>query len=213
MKYTYWTTILLAGALLIVSILYADTLNRNESSGLDSTPDSSQAIDYIISRSSVRKYSHREIPDSDVTKILKAGMSAPTAADCRPWKFFVIRDKELKLKLSESGKYSDMAKNANVVIVACGDLNRALPGESRDYWVQDVSAATENMLVAANMLGIGSVWTGVYPIKVRIDKIREILLLPDNFIPLSMICFGYPQTPPVAKDKWNPENVFYGKYN
>ncbi|WP_374937823.1 nitroreductase family protein [Bacteroides stercorirosoris] len=105
-----------------------------------------------------------------------------------------------------------MAKEAPLAIVVCGDLSKAISGAGSDYWVQDASAATENLLLAAQGLELGAVWTGVYPIKERVKEVQKILHLPEHIIPLNVIPIGYPAENPLPKDKWKPENVHYERW-
>ena len=105
-----------------------------------------------------------------------------------------------------------MAAHAPLAIVVCGDLDRALEGIAQEYWVQDCSAATQNILLAANAMGLGSVWTGSYPIKERCEAISKILQLPENVLPLNTIVIGYPERDNTPKDKWDPNKVSYNIY-
>jgi nitroreductase len=73
--------------------------------------------------------------------------------------------------------------------------------------VQDASAATENILLAANALGLGAVWTGIYPMTERVNAVKEALQLGENLVPLCTILIGYPHENPAPKDKWKPENI------
>jgi nitroreductase len=103
-------------------------------------------------------------------------------------------------------------KKAPLAIVVCGDMTKALAGGGREFWVQDASAATENILLAAHALGLGAVWTGTYPSKDRSAKVAELLKMPDTLIPLNTIVIGYPAENPAPKDKWNPQNISYNFY-
>ena len=104
-----------------------------------------------------------------------------------------------------------MAAKAPLAIVVCGDMNKALEGDAREFWVQDCSAATENILLAATGMGLGSVWTGTYPSKERCAAVTKLLNLPKFLIPLNTIVIGYPDSQ-VTKDKWKQENVSYNAY-
>ena len=105
-----------------------------------------------------------------------------------------------------------MWHEATLAIVVCGNVDKALEGPGRDFWIQDCSAATENILLAAHALGLGAVWTGCYPIEERVANVSQILCLPENIIPLSVIVMGYPNEAPAPKDKWKPENVSYNQF-
>ena len=100
-----------------------------------------------------------------------------------------------------------MTASAPVAVVICGVLEKALPGEAHEYWIQDAAAATENFLLAVHALGLGAVWTGVHPISERIRILKEALRLPDEIEPFCLIPFGYPAVPAAVKDKWDPSIV------
>ena len=136
---------------------------------------SSDVLENIATRTSIRAYTSEPVDDGTVTALLKAGMAAPTAMNTQPWFFYVVRDRELMKSLAEVLPYAKMAADAAVLIVPCGDRERFLTGEGMTYWVQDVSAATENILLAAHAMGLGAVWTGVYPVRDRIADVSRIL--------------------------------------
>ena len=105
-----------------------------------------------------------------------------------------------------------MLRNAPLAIVVCGDMDKALDGKAKEYWIQDTSAATENILLAAHAMGLGAVWTGQWPMEDRYRQTQQVLGLPETIIPLSTIVIGYPDEDPAPKDKWNPANVSYNQY-
>ena len=105
-----------------------------------------------------------------------------------------------------------MAAKAPLAIVVCGDMTKALDGDARDFWIQDCSAASENILLAATGMGLGAVWTGAYPAKERYTAVSEVLGLPESLIPLNTIVIGYPDTEAPPKDKWTEENISYNMY-
>ena len=166
----------------------------------------------VKNRTSVRQWQDKPVAKSDIEDILRAGMSAPTAVDRRPWRFVVITDAARRNALADKVERGRMFREAPVLVVVCGDMNAALEGEGREYWVQDCSAATENILLAVTAKGLGGVWTGVYPIKKRTTSIQQALALPDNIIPLNVILFGYPKDTPTPKDKWKPDNIHWQKW-
>ena len=105
-----------------------------------------------------------------------------------------------------------MARESAVSVIMCGDIDDTFPGDGRDYWIQDVSASSENLLLAAHALGLGAVWCGIYPQMERVAKFSQMLDLPDNIIPMACICIGYPKSETTPKNKWNPEKVHYNKW-
>lgn len=180
---------------------------------VDEQEDCSEVvINNILNRTSVRSYEDRAVESEKVEKLLRAGMAAPTAANKQPWHFIVVTDKNQLKKLSEANPNAGMAAKAPLAIVVCGDIDKALEGDGREFWIQDCSAATENILLAATGMGLGAVWTGTYPSKERCAAVAEALKLPESLIPLNTIVIGYPDTEPTPKDKWKKENISYNVY-
>lgn len=169
-------------------------------------------LENIHARTSIRSYLPQEVEDEKIEQLLRAAMAAPTATNKQPWAFIVIRNKEVLNELGSTLPYAKMVKDAPLAIAVCGDLNKAISGAGVEYWVQDASAATENLLLAAQSLGLGAVWTGVYPIEERVKEVQKILQLPKEIIPLNVIPIGYPAESPLPKDKWKPENIHYDRF-
>ena len=167
----------------------------------------------ITARTSVRKFdSSKPVSDTDIEKILRAGMCAPSAMDRRPWEFIVVRDKAKLAALGSRLPYSRCGNGAQAAIVVCGNLDNGLPGRGKEYWIHDCSAATMNILLAAKGLGLGAVWTGVYPGEDRVAVVREVLSIPEGYAPLNVIPLGYPAENPTPKEKWNPAKVHHDKW-
>lgn len=162
----------------------------------------------ISERTSIRQFDPtREVSAVDEEWLLRAAMCAPSAMNKQPWHFIVVRD-EAKLKaLAEALPYSRVGNGARLAIVVCGDLDNGLPGRGKEYWIQDCSAATENLLLVAKARGLGAVWTGVYPGEDRVAAVRKIIGIPDGFMPLNVIPIGYPAETPPPKDKWTPAKI------
>ena len=168
------------------------------------------AINNIMTRTSIRQYTDEPVSKADVETMLRAGMAAPTAVNRQPWHFVAVTD---KAKLAElAGRRGGMIKQAGVAIVVCGNLEKAMQGSAQAFWVQDCSAATENILLAANAIGLGAVWTGCYPMDDRIAEVSKALKLPETIVPLCVIAIGHPAEQPTPKDKWKPENVSYNEF-
>ena len=170
------------------------------------------ALENIMTRTSIRQYTDQPVEQEKVEAMLRAGMAAPTAVNAQPWHFVVINDKTKLNELSAANPRARMLKTAPLAIVVCGDMTKAMEGKGQAYWIQDCSAATENILLAAHALGLGAVWTGVYPMEDRMQPISETLKLPASIIPLCTIVIGYPAEQPKPKDKWKPENISYNEY-
>ena len=170
------------------------------------------ALENIATRTSVRSYLDKPVDAALIEQLLRAGMAAPSAVNKQPWHFVVVTDKAQLAALAKANPHAGMAAKAPLAIVVCGDMNKALSGEAREFWVQDCSAATENILLAANALGLGAVWTGTYPNQERCKAVSSVLQLPKNLIPLCTIVIGYPDKENTPKDKWKPENISYNVY-
>lgn len=165
------------------------------------------AIENIMTRTSVRAYTDQAVEPEKVETILRAAMAAPSAGNKQPWRFVVVTDKEILQQISDTLHTIRMAKDAPLAIVVCGDLTATFPGDGLDYWVEDTSAATENLLLAAHSLGLGAVWCGIYPMPDRVAFLSNLLELPGNIVPLNVVPIGYPAENPEPKDKWIPENI------
>ena len=168
------------------------------------------AINNIMTRTSIRQYTDETVSKADIETMLRAGMAAPTAVNRQPWHFVAVTD---KAKLAElAGRRGGMIKQAGVAIVVCGNLDKALQGPAQAFWIQDCSAATENILLAAKALGLGAVWTGCYPMDDRVTEVFKVLKLPETIVPLCVIAIGHPAEQPTPKNKWKPENVSYNEF-
>jgi nitroreductase len=175
-----------------------------------SAQSENEAIKNIMTRTSIRKYTDQPVSKADIETLLRAGMAAPTAVNKQPWHFVAVTD---KAKLKElSGGRGGMLEQCALAIVVCGNMEKTMQGKGQEFWIQDCSAATENILLAANALGLGAVWTGGYPMEERVASISKALKLPETIIPLCTIVIGHPAERPTPKDKWKPENVSYNEF-
>lgn len=181
-----------------------------DSASAQSDSYANEAIKNIMTRTSVRQFTDQAVSKADIETLLRAGMAAPTAVNKQPWHFVAVTD---KAKLKElSGGRGRMLEQCALAIVVCGDMTKALPGKGQAYWIQDCSAATENILLAAHALGLGAVWTGVYPMDERVASVSAAVKLPETIVPLCVIVIGHPAEQPAPKDKWKPENVSYNEF-
>ena len=163
----------------------------------------------IFERRSIRKYSKLPISDDVIEKLLRAAMAAPSAGNQQPWEFIIIKDKNILTDITKVHPYSQMLKEASVAIVICADLDK----EKHDgYWVQDCSAATENILIEAQHLGLGSVWLGVYPREDRVKGLKELLDLPERVVPLSIVSLGYPAEKKGPSDRYDKLRIHINKW-
>jgi nitroreductase len=163
----------------------------------------------ILERKSVRTYAKREVSEDQLNQLLKAAMAAPSARNSQPWAFVVINKREILNNLSSLLPNAKMLSEAQAAIIVCGNMEKALEGEGREFWVQDCSAATQNILLAAESMGLGAVWTGAYPRKEIIKTIQEALKLPEHIIPLNVIPIGWQTGKEKPKEKYTQENIHW----
>lgn len=166
------------------------------------------AINNILTRVSVREFTGEKITDEQIETLLRAAMAAPSAMNRQPWAFVVITDEAQLDTLGKVFPYSRCANHPACAIIPCGDLSKTIEGEGRDFWINDVSAATENILLAAHAMGLGAVWTGLHP-SARFQQAQELLGLPEHIIPLCIIPIGVPAEQPEVKQKYTLDNVHY----
>ena len=172
--------------------------------------DRGQAVlDNIFSRKSVRAYTDQPVSPEQVETLLRAAMAAPSGRNLQPWRFVVVTRQELKDQLAVG--FNKMIARAPVAIVVCGQTTDA-QGNPNHNWTADCAAATENLLLAAEALGLGAVWTACYPYEERMSPAREALGLPDDVTPYCIVPVGYPEAPSQPKDKWQPDNIHYEKW-
>lgn len=145
------------------------------------------SIDVILARRSIRKYANDPVSEEQIKKLLEAGMAAPSSNNVKPWHMITVQDRDTLGKLAEAHPHGKMLKGAAAAIAVCGDMEIA-----PNYWIQDCSAATENILIAVSALGLGAVWLGCHPRKERVDAIRKILGMPEKIGILSLISIGHP---------------------
>lgn len=197
---------------MILSVRLSVTAKAETENDMKDTPKGGNvSIENIMTRASVRTYTAELVDSADVITLLKAGMAAPTAMNRQPWVFVVITDAARRAAMAAELPYCKMAATAPLLIAVCGDKAKFIE-DAPEYWVQDCSAATENILLAAHAIGLGAVWTGVYPVQDRVEMVSKALGLPEGIIPLNIICIGHPDSDNPAKDKWDPAKVHYNMF-
>lgn len=168
-----------------------------------------ETIDCILNRRSIRKYKDEPITKEQVNTLFKAAMYAPTARNMQPWHFVYTCDKAQLIKLSEIHPYGKMLRNASLAVLTCGDLEI---DKTESYLVQNCSAATQNILLAAHALGLGAVWLGVHPREERMKPIAEYFELPKNILPISLISIGYPAEEPKFPERYDLNKIHEGQW-
>ena len=165
-------------------------------------------IENILTRVSVRQFTGETISNEQIQTLLHAAMAAPTAMNRQPWAFMVITDTTMLARLGEAFPFCHCGKGAACAFVMCGDMNKVIEA-CPDFWIHDVSAATENLLLAAHAMDLGAVWTGVFPNMDRVNEVRAMLAIPEQYVPLCIVPVGHPAEQPEIKDKFLEENIHY----
>ena len=164
-------------------------------------------IDWILRRRSIRKFIEQKPTSDQIRLLLEAAMAAPTALNLKPWKFIIVEDEN---GLSELRKALPFGKiDAPCAIVVCGDLQSVKKTVTERFWVQDCSAASQNLLLAATSLGLGSVWCGVHPINQIEKSVRKALDIPQDVIPLNVIFIGYPAEEKLPRTQYSDKYVYW----
>ncbi|PKN25667.1 MAG: nitroreductase family protein [Deltaproteobacteria bacterium HGW-Deltaproteobacteria-22] len=167
----------------------------------------------IFSRKSVRRYSGTAPTREQLTLLVKAGMAAPTAVNKQPWEFIIVTDPAKLELLTQRLPHAKMTAKAGSAIIVLGDKLRQHKGPDADFWITDCSAAIQNILLAAEAMGLGAVWTAAYPDPERVTAVREVLgVTAEHLIPLAVIPVGHPTGEDQPKDKWDPSRVFLNEY-
>ncbi len=170
-----------------------------------------EALQAIFGRRSVRRFQAREIEPRKIETMLQAAMAAPSAMNEQPWEFVLIDRKDSFERIMQVHPYAGMLATAPLAILVCGNRQREkVPG---NYWVLDCSCATQNLLLAAHALGLGAVWTGIFPEKDRMRALSEICDLPAEVLPLALVVVGYPDGPrPLPADRFQRERIHLNRW-
>lgn len=172
------------------------------------------ALHMIFTRRSIRKYTDEPITTDQETLLLKAAMCAPNTVNRRNWAFIVVRDPARLNALAEDLRpNAEPLRRAKMAIIPCGDLSLTLRG-MEEYWVQDCSAATENLLLAAHAMGLGALWMGTYPQWNKVNNVARTLNLPRHIQPLCVIGLGYPaeEKPSAADQRYEPVKIHHEQW-
>jgi nitroreductase len=168
---------------------------------------SRKLVETILARRSTRRYRAEPVGKTDVKTMLEAAMAAPSASNLKPWHFIAVTDKRILDELNRVHPHGKMLSEAPLCIAVCGDTEI-----SDSFWVQDCSAATENLLLAATALGLGAVWLGVFPRQERVTAIREVLRLPQSVIPLNLIPIGHPAEKEEPRTQYDEKRVHHQRW-
>ena len=167
------------------------------------------AMDVILTRRSIRKYTDKPLPDGLIKELLEAAVSAPSAGNQQPWHFVILDDKTLFDQILTFHPHAKMLKETQKAILVCGDLSLE---KFKGYWLLDCAAATQNILLAAHAKGVGSCWLGIYPREDRMTQMKKLLGMPDHAIPFSLIPLGYPAEEKTKEDRYNSSRIHYNKW-
>ena len=198
-----WLIALLGG--MLISCTNSQTMKQET----EQASRQEAVLNTIQTRASVRQFTGEKISNEQIETLLRCAMCAPTAMNRQPWAFIVVTEDSLLQKMGEAFPYSRCGNGAACAFVMCGDMSKALEGEGQAFWINDVSAATENLLLAAHAMGLGGVWTGVYPSSDRTPQVQAMLGLPENVLPMCIVPIGVPAEQPEIKDKFKAENIHY----
>ena len=187
-----------------VLLLFAGCLfSCSSSAGAGVGSKGQSVVENIFERKSVRSFEERSVSKDTLELLVKAGMAAPSAMNRQPWSFYVSTDRVKMDTLSGRLPYAKMLKESAAAIVVLGN-----PEISR-LWMYDCSACTQNILLAAEAMGLGAVWTAAFPYDDRVAAIKEVYAIPDPWMPLALIPVGYSKGEQQPKDKWDPAKVHY----
>jgi nitroreductase len=169
------------------------------------------AVTAILTRRSIRDYTPRPVPEDTIKLLLAAGMAAPSAFNERSTEFVVVNDPKILKEMPQVNPQSLQLKKMTVCIVVCGNQNKE-KNKGQGYWQLDGAVASENILIAAHALGLGAVWTAVYPYPDRIPKLQKMLNLHPEVIPLNIIPIGYPAERKMPENRFDPGRVHYNRW-
>jgi nitroreductase len=197
--------------ILIVSILIAGLLMSYSDSFAEKEKKMNDAISVIHSRRSVRNFTGQAVSMGLLDKIVRAGMAAPSAVNMQPWSFVVVTYRQTLDMLNDGLPYAKMLEKAGAAIIVCAIPEKAYDG-LKEFAVIDSTLAGENILLAAEALGLGAVWTAAYPYEDRMNVVRKVLGIPTNIIPLNVIPIGYPVGVDKPKNKYKPEYIHWQRW-
>ena len=167
------------------------------------------AFETILTRRSIRHYTRQTVPEELIEKILRGAMAAPSARNEQPWQFVVIDDRNVLDAIPRYHKFAEMLLEAPLAIAVCGDVRIEA---HKDYWQQNCAAATQNILLTAHAHGLGTVWLGIYPNKLRVEKTQALLDLPKEIIPMAVVAVGYPAEEKKPSQRFDTAKIHRNKW-
>lgn len=193
---------------LLIVLCILSVIFGNSCSGISQQTEKTEnpVIENILSRKSVRDFIGKKVENEKIAILLKAGMAAPSGRDLRPWELIVIQNRSTLDSMAAELPYAKMLNKAPMAIIVCGDSIRS------SYWYLDCSAVSENILLAAESLELGAVWTAAYPYEDRINTVQKYTNIPENIIPLCVIPIGYPNGSQSPKNKFDEKKIHYEKF-
>lgn len=202
---------------LVIGMAACTPKNANQETATTQEPT---ALDNIFARKSVRQYTSEPITAEQLEMLVKAAMAAPSGRNLQPWHFVVVTDQAIKDSMV-TNNHNKMISEAAAVVVVCAETMtkmKASPDATEEVlmenqlWRDDCAAATENLLLAAEAMGLGAVWTACYPFEERMNPVRAAVGLPENITPYAVVPIGHPAGNDQPKDKWKPEKVHYDRW-
>ena len=193
--------------LLFAALLSACCNNAPKQSG-------NSTLETIMNRKSVRSYTEQKLTNAQIETLLKAAMAAPSGINIQPWRFIVVTDQQTKEAL-QADSPQRMYSQCAALFVICGEtdfVNRNGEKMPNGNWTADCAAATQNLLLAAESMGLGAVWTACYPYENRMNIAIDVLGIPEGVTPYCLVPVGYPAGDEQPKDKWKPENIHYNRW-
>ena len=166
-------------------------------------------IEAIFTRRSIRKYSGEPISDQDLDTLLRAGCQAPSAHNLQPWHFIILKDKKNMERLAEVHPYAKMLTHAEAGIIVCGDQNKQ---SMTGFLIEDCSAAIQNILLAANGLGLGAVWCGLYPVEKLTQAVKNVCSIPEHIVPIGMVVLGHKGENKNTVDRFDQSKLHYEQW-
>jgi nitroreductase len=168
-------------------------------------------IGNLFARRSIRAFTSESLDPVQVEMLLKAAMAAPSAGNRKPWHFIVATDARLRETLAQAHPHAKMLTESPLALVPCGEPSLSIP-DRPEYWIQDLAAATENILLAATGLGLGSVWCGVYPVPERVEAVRRILGIPEHVVPFALIAIGHPAEQKEPRTQYDSQRIHRNRW-